>query len=108
MHDDDIASDPDLVRVLIAQQMPELSGMRVAPFPSGGTDNAMYRVEDQLAARLPRRPSACVLLEKEARILPRLGALRCRCRYRAALGRKALHLPIRSPSWTGSRAPRPI
>lgn len=75
MHDNDIASDPDLVRALIAQQMPELSGMRVAPVPSVGTDNAMYRVGDRLAARLPRRPSACVLLEKEARILPRLGTL---------------------------------
>lgn len=86
MHDDDIPSDPDLVRVLIAQQMPDLSGLRVEPVRSIGTDNAMYRVGDRLAARLPRRPSACVLLEKEAQILTRLGALPLRVPMPRAFG----------------------
>lgn len=75
MQDDEIQSDAALARLLLNRHAPELSDMRVTPVISDGTDNAMYRIGDQLAMRLPRRLSAVRLLETEARILPCLGHL---------------------------------
>lgn len=72
MHDDDIPSDPDLVRALIVDQVPHLADLPVVPVVSSGTDNAMYRLGDRLAVRLPRRIEAVRLIEKEQRILPGL------------------------------------
>jgi aminoglycoside phosphotransferase (APT) family kinase protein len=40
--------------------------------PSGGTDNALYRLGDDMVARLPRTPRTTTTLEKELRWLPRL------------------------------------
>ena len=72
MHDDDIPSDPDLVRALIVDQVPHLAHLPVTPVVSSGTDNAMYRLGDRLAVRLPRRIEAVPLIAKEQRILPGL------------------------------------
>ena len=72
MHDDEVATDASLVRRLLAAQFPHWAALDVAPVRADGTDNAMYRLGDALAVRLPRRPSAVGGIEKEYAWLPRL------------------------------------
>ena len=73
MHADERPLDAAFVRRLLAGQLPALSGLPLSPVPSLGSDNAMYRLGDELLVRLPRwRPSkaAGARLEKECRWLP--------------------------------------
>jgi aminoglycoside phosphotransferase (APT) family kinase protein len=49
--------------------------MPIEPVPSAGTDNALYRLGDSMAVRLPRIHSATEQVEKEHRWLPRLAPL---------------------------------
>jgi aminoglycoside phosphotransferase (APT) family kinase protein len=64
--------DDDLVRRLIAGQFPQWAGLAVERFASGGTVNAIYRLGDGMAVRLPlaRGGADDVLMEREW--LPRL------------------------------------
>jgi aminoglycoside phosphotransferase (APT) family kinase protein len=80
LHLDEVAIDEDLVRQLVDSQFPEWSGLRLTP-ASGGTDNRMLRLGDDLVVRLPRKPSAAAAVAKEHRWLPQL----------------APHLPLRVP-----------
>ncbi len=75
MHADEIEIDAPLVRRLIATQFPRWAELPVAEVRSAGTDNAMYRLGDDLAVRLPRQPGAAHQVEKEQRWLPRLAPL---------------------------------
>jgi aminoglycoside phosphotransferase (APT) family kinase protein len=72
MHADEIDTDVSLVRRLLAGQFPEWSELAIEPVESAGTDNAIYRVGDDLAARLPRVERVTRQVEKEHRWLPRL------------------------------------
>ena len=72
MHADEVDIDAPLVRRLIAAQFPQWRDLAVVPVPSSGTDNAMYRLGDDMAVRLPRRPRATESLAKEQAWLPRL------------------------------------
>jgi aminoglycoside phosphotransferase (APT) family kinase protein len=60
---------PDLVRRLLATQQPDLAHLPVEVM-ANGWDNVMYRVGDQLVARLPRREVAARLLMHEQQWLP--------------------------------------
>ena len=71
MHPDEIHSDEALVRRLLANQFPHWSDLPVTQFHSSGTDNAMFRLGDDLVVRLPRRPTAAISLAKEQAWLPR-------------------------------------
>jgi aminoglycoside phosphotransferase (APT) family kinase protein len=76
MHADEIATDVDLVRQLLAAQFPEWSDLPIEALPAAGTDNAIYRLGDALSVRLPRRLSrADGSLDKEFEWLPRLAPL---------------------------------
>jgi aminoglycoside phosphotransferase (APT) family kinase protein len=57
MHHDEIHSDADLVRQLLRQQHPSLADHDIARISSTGTSNAIYRIGDKFAARLPLRPT---------------------------------------------------
>jgi aminoglycoside phosphotransferase (APT) family kinase protein len=57
------------VRRLVKAQHPDLARLRVEPFESGW-DNAMFRLGDELAVRLPRRAIAVPLIKNEQRWLP--------------------------------------
>lgn len=70
MHPDEPDIDSALVRDLVAHQFPRWAGLSITPVASTGTDNAMYRVGDEMVVRLPRRPQAALMIEKEARWLP--------------------------------------
>jgi len=72
MHADEVETDTALVRRLLAAQFPQWAGLAVAPALSSGTDNAMYRLGESMAVRLPRRPSATASLAKELAWLPAL------------------------------------
>lgn len=61
----------DLARALVAAQHPDLADLPIKPIASGW-DNAIFRLGDDLALRLPRREIAVELLVKEQRWLPGL------------------------------------
>ncbi|MFE9094056.1 aminoglycoside phosphotransferase family protein [Streptomyces sp. NPDC007264] len=72
MHPDELDVDSALVRRLIAEQFPRWAGLPVTEVPSAGTDNAMFRLGDDMVVRLPRRPDGARQVAKEQRWLPRL------------------------------------
>jgi aminoglycoside phosphotransferase (APT) family kinase protein len=70
MHEDEHDTDADLVRGLLASQHPQWAGLPIERVLSAGTDNAIYRVGDDLAARLPRIHWAVDAVLKEQQWLP--------------------------------------
>jgi aminoglycoside phosphotransferase (APT) family kinase protein len=75
MHADEVDTDPFLVRRLLASQFPQWTELPIASVPSGGTDNALYRLGDDMVVRLPRRQRTTGTLKKERHWLPRLAPL---------------------------------
>ncbi len=72
MHADEIDTDVMLVRRLLAGQFPHWAGLAIEPVVSYGTDHDIYRLGDDLAARLPRIGWATRQAAKEAEWLPKL------------------------------------
>lgn len=72
MHPDEIETSVGLVRRLLAGQFPRWAGLEIVPVASYGTDHDIYRLGDQLVARLPRIGWATKQAAKEAQWLPRL------------------------------------
>ena len=54
MHADEADTDASLVRRLLVAQFPQWADLAIEPVPSAGTDNALYRLGDDMAVRLPR------------------------------------------------------
>lgn len=81
--------DASLVGRLIAAQFPQWADLPVVKVRSTGTDNAMYRLGDDLVVRLPRVPDAARQVDTEQRWLPRL----------------APHLPLPVPAPLGRGVP---
>ena len=71
MHADEVETDVSLVRRLLAAQFPLWAELPTEPVDSAGTDNAIYRLGDDMAVRLPRLEGAIGPLENEHRWLPR-------------------------------------
>ncbi len=63
--------DEPLVRALLREQHPDLADLPLEP-AGFGWDNAILRLGDELAVRLPRRALAVPLVEHEQRWLPEL------------------------------------
>ncbi len=72
MHQEEIDVDEALVRRLLATQFPDLADRRLTVVEPWGTDNAIWRLGDDLVVRLPRIHWAKEQVEKEATWLPRL------------------------------------
>jgi aminoglycoside phosphotransferase (APT) family kinase protein len=72
MHAEEVETDADLVRRLLAAQFPEWAQLAVVPIDSYGTDHAIYRLGDALAVRLPRIAWAASQAAKEGEWLPKL------------------------------------
>jgi aminoglycoside phosphotransferase (APT) family kinase protein len=89
MHEKEVDTDVDLVRRLLREQHPQWADLSITRVPSAGTDNAMYRLGDHLAARLPRIDWAIEHVAKEQRWLPLL----------------APHLPLAVPLPVAAGAP---
>jgi aminoglycoside phosphotransferase (APT) family kinase protein len=65
----EIVIDEPLVERLLRAQHPDLADQSLR-FVASGWDNAIYRLGEDLAVRLPRRALAAGLIEKEQRWLP--------------------------------------
>ena len=89
MHDDEIATDADLVRALLRSQFPRWADRTIAYVDSYGTDHDIYRLGEDLSVRLPRIGWAADQARKEGEWLPRL----------------APHLPLAVPEQVGLGAP---
>jgi aminoglycoside phosphotransferase (APT) family kinase protein len=72
MHADEVDVDAGLVRRLVAAQFPDWARLPVEPVEPRGTDNALYRLGDDMVARLPSTERTVATLEKEREWLPRL------------------------------------
>jgi aminoglycoside phosphotransferase (APT) family kinase protein len=67
----EVKIDALLVSQLLVEQHPDLQNLSIQ-FVAAGWDNAMFRLGDRLAVRLPRRAIAAGLLEREQHWLPQL------------------------------------
>jgi aminoglycoside phosphotransferase (APT) family kinase protein len=72
MHVDEVDTDASLVRRLLVAQFLQWADLPIEPVPSAGTDNALYRLGDDMAVRLPRIERATRQVDKEHEWLPRL------------------------------------
>src|SRR5947207_9742242 len=75
MHADEVNTDVSLVRRLLAAQFPQWADLPIRPVRSAGTDNALYRLGEDMVVRLPRIHWAVGQVEKEQQWLPRLAPL---------------------------------
>ncbi len=73
MHADELHTDAALARRLLAEQFPDWAGLPIERVPSSGTDNALYRLGDDMVVRLPRRPSGSSSIDHEYEWTQRLG-----------------------------------
>jgi aminoglycoside phosphotransferase (APT) family kinase protein len=72
MHADEVDTDVELVRRMLAGQFPQWADLAIEPVVSYGTDHDIYRLGDHLAARLPRIGWATGQAAKEREWLPKL------------------------------------
>ncbi|MDP6747807.1 MAG: aminoglycoside phosphotransferase family protein [Candidatus Poribacteria bacterium] len=75
MHDNEVETDASLVGRLLTTQFPQWAQLPVIPVASAGTDNALYRLGDDMVVRLPRIDWAVDNVHKEYYWLPRLAPL---------------------------------
>lgn len=81
MHEGEVVSTAGQVERLLAAQHPQWADLPVVPVEAFGTDHCLFRVGDDLVARMPRAPWAVDQTATDARWLPVL----------------APHLPVRVP-----------
>ena len=67
---DQLDIDEPLVRRLLAGQFPHWADLSIARVKSAGTENAIYRLGDDLAIRLPYRFVNTTQVDKDHRWLP--------------------------------------
>jgi aminoglycoside phosphotransferase (APT) family kinase protein len=72
MHEGQVDLDVELVGRLVTAQLPELADLPISAVRSTGTVNALYRLGDNLCARLPLVERWADALTKELEWLPRL------------------------------------
>ncbi|WP_328550480.1 aminoglycoside phosphotransferase family protein [Streptomyces sp. NBC_00366] len=89
IHADELDIDAALVSRLVTEQFPRWAGLPVTQVLSSGTDNAMYRLGDDMVVRLPRRSRGGRQIDDEHHWVPRL----------------APHLPLAVPTPLAKGAP---
>jgi aminoglycoside phosphotransferase (APT) family kinase protein len=72
MHPDEVRTDADLVRRLLAGQFPRWANLPLELVASYGTDHDIYRLGERLSVRLPRIGWAARQAALEAHWLPKL------------------------------------
>jgi aminoglycoside phosphotransferase (APT) family kinase protein len=75
MHADELEIDEALVRRLLVEQFPKWSELQLSRVEPAGTDNAIFRLGDELALQLARREGPTEPGGKELDWLPRLAPL---------------------------------
>ena len=58
MHKDEFELSEALLKTLLNSQFPQWANLTLRPLTSPGTDNAIYRLGNELLLRLPRISSA--------------------------------------------------
>lgn len=71
----EVEIDVTLVNRLLSAQFPQWADLRLEPIASAGTDNAIFRLGEDMTVRLPRLLRATGQVEKEHRWLPKLAPL---------------------------------
>lgn len=74
MHDDEVSVTERLVRSLLISQMPAIADRPLTVVEPWGTDNAIWRLGDDLVVRLPRIGWATGQIDRDAAWLPELAA----------------------------------
>ena len=72
LHEDQVDTDVDLLRRLLADQLPEWADLPVTRVREFGTDHHLYRLGEDLVARLPIIGWAVAQAHSDATWLPRL------------------------------------
>jgi aminoglycoside phosphotransferase (APT) family kinase protein/GrpB-like predicted nucleotidyltransferase (UPF0157 family) len=72
MHADELDIDASLVQRLLAKQFPCWADLPLKPLSSAGTDNALYRLGNDMVVRLPRIGWAAKNVDKECQWLPQI------------------------------------
>ncbi|MEI9887303.1 MAG: aminoglycoside phosphotransferase family protein [Rhizomicrobium sp.] len=72
LHADEVFATADQVRRLLAAQFPHWAALPIRPVRSHGTDNAIWRLGETLALRMPRHAGAAAHIDKDWRWLPHL------------------------------------
>src|SRR6188472_9271 len=75
MHANELHTDAALVGRLLSAQFPHWAELPIERVPSSGTDNALYRLGDEMVVRLPRIDWAVDGVENAYEWLPRLAPL---------------------------------
>lgn len=75
MHDDELAVPDDLVRALLREQFPRWADLPLHRVASTGTDNAVFRLGNDLGLRLPKVEWPVEAIAHEHRWLPVLAPL---------------------------------
>jgi aminoglycoside phosphotransferase (APT) family kinase protein len=77
IHDNEVRASVDQVRRLLAAQCPQWADLPVTALPDEleGTDHVLFRVGNDLVARMPKIAWAVSQAESDARWLPRLASL---------------------------------
>lgn len=70
MHAAELDIDVELVRALLRRQMPRWADLPLRRIASSGTDNAIFRLSEEMAVRLPRIYWAAAQPRLEATLLP--------------------------------------
>ncbi len=89
LHADEREIDVALMRGLLREQFPVHAKLPIRRLESTGTDNVIFRIGEELAARLPRRDRCAPTLLKEMKWVPRL----------------APHLPLEVPALVAEGLP---
>ena len=72
MHPNEVTTDILLVRRLLSSQFPQWSNLAIKSVVSAGTDNAIFRLGNDMSVRLPRIDWAQGQVDKEHKWMPRL------------------------------------
>lgn len=72
MHANEVDINQEIVESLISIQFPEYVDLSLEAVQSSGTDNALYKLGDELVVRLPRTAAKEPPIEKEYKWLPLL------------------------------------
>jgi aminoglycoside phosphotransferase (APT) family kinase protein len=72
MHTDEVEVSVEVVRRLLADQLPAWAALPIVQFEHGGTDHFIFRLGEALQARLPKHAPSTGQAEKELELLPRL------------------------------------
>jgi len=70
LHADEIRIGEELVRALLTAQFPDWAAEELTAVESAGTDHVLYRIGDELVARLPRTESAAKQTARVVQWLP--------------------------------------